>query len=378
MLGFIGYGKPGWIGLVWIVLLFVQDAYGDGGRVQGMYPGPMDMVKRQMFNELLSSDTPQLSWPPFPRLWLEKNRQEVITSNTYVGLKVPLAVATGGAKLNIQFRYGLKTTLVMISSRRKQSPKDPISESLDLVYATGTEEKQMLRWDEQKMMAFPDVRDEYPMVGLCAFEASLAVEKGKHLNFEVFGSGQTLEQANIETNTQSIFSNFFQVREDVSVSTYLDKVCDDVFRRDVEQFVLEDFSKMVVEKVVHSNPDSECQPGNSGGGDSTLAGDVSCLDWHRKKFPKTIQGITVARCELEVNGAHRCRLKSRHDVPCPLYMNKENGTYSETRTKSHRLHATRGILENPCDRQSGLKCKMDREPWKVFGVPFWAGVGRCS
>ncbi|MCB0386822.1 MAG: hypothetical protein KDD43_15615, partial [Bdellovibrionales bacterium] len=207
---------------------------------------------------------------------------------------------------------------------------------------------------------------------------SLAVEKGKHLNFEVFGSGQSLEQANIETNTQSIFSNFFQVRGDVSVSSYLDKVCDDVFRRDVEQFVLEDFSKMVIEKVVHSNPDSECEPPNGSNNGSTLAGDTSCLDWHRKRFPKAIQGISVARCELQRDGAHRCRLKSRQDIPCPLYMSKDDGTYSEYRTQTHRLHATRGILENPCDQVSGLRCKMDREPWKVFGIPFWAGIGRCA
>lgn len=377
---FLGYGKPIWTGVFLVVLLLIQDAWGDpkGGRVQALYPGPMDMVKRQIFNELLSAETPQLSWPPFPRLWLEKHRQRVITTNTYIGLKIPIAVASGGAKLNIQFKYGLKTTFTLISSRRKAESSDPISESLGLEFAKGDKEKQMLRWDPQYKMSFPDVRDDYPMVGLCAFEASLAIDTGKTLNFEVLGSGASVEHSDIETNSHSIFSNFFQVRPDVSVAAYLDTVCDQVFRQDVEQFVLQDFSKVVIEKVVHANPKSECAPPRGPEGASSLAGDASCLDWHRKNFHRTVQNTTTARCELQKDGAHRCELRSKVGGACPIYLNSRTGTYSETRDDESRLRVTQGYLENPCDETSGLRCQLVSEPWMVWGVPLWSGKGRCQ
>lgn len=345
------------------------------GAMSSVTNGVSDGARKQIYRDLLSAETPQLSWPAFPRIWMERTKTEYVSSNTSLGLQVP--VLDTGVKLSINYRYGLKTTLVIMSSLRRFN--GVLAPGASIVQADANSESTILRWDEQRNLAYPDVKDDYPMVGFCSYEASLTSDTFKRLGFEIAGNGQAFEQGTVETGAQTLFSNFFQVRGDISVRAYLEDVCGRIFKENIQKAVISDFSKIVLEKVVHDNPNSECTPPNGGVRDALVAetGDVSCLEWHAQQ-PDPIRKITVPRCEMRYDGAYRCVARARANTACSMYMDAKTGKRSETYVGRKVVRLTPGDYEYKCDGYLGLKCEMVSEPTMVFGQPFLSGKAICK
>lgn len=338
-------------------------------------------AKNELFRQLLSAETESLSWPAFPRIWIERSIQTFKASNTSLGMNVP--VLDSGAKLSIGFRYGLKTTFILISSLRRsdqQVGRGPLDSFSPL--AEGTDPKKVeasiVHWDENQKVAFPKIRDGYPMVGFCAFEASLQMDKTGKAELNAIALSQSVEGGETEMIQQILFSNFFQVRSDISIRDYLEDVCGNIFRDQVERSVVDDFSKMVVEKVLLRNPKHQCEPPAAGEDPAALEiGDPSCLEWHNSYYSRAIRKMTVPRCILGRTGAYQCQLRARENKSCSLYMDAKTGKRSETITSRSSVRITGGDFSFPCDRTKGLRCQLTHEPWMFLGEAFLPGSSIC-
>lgn len=345
--------------------------------LQAVQPGSSESLRQQLFFQLLGTSTPQLQWPAFPRIWLERNKVESKTSNTSLGLKIPIISA--GTKVSVHFRYGLKTSLVIMSSMRREGAVNqslPIENGISGRSLTSDEATtyEILKWDENNIAVYPNVKEGYPMVGFCSFEASLTVDKHWEGGVDIFGSGQSFETNDVDISSYTLFSNFFQVDPNISVDSYINEVCNKIFRKEAEPVVINDFSKLVIEKVVKIHPRSDCKIVQQ---INTSVGDSTCLDWHRE-FSGPIQRMTMPRCELQFDGAQKCVLKAREGVSCPLYQNKDTKNLSEYITSRRDQKITESSYAYPCDQKSGLSCKLESAPTMLGGVVAWPGSARCS
>jgi hypothetical protein len=341
-----------------------------------------DSAKEDLFRQLLGTETPALSWPAFPRIWVERSITHSKQSNTSLGFQVP--VVNTGAKLSIGFRYGLKTTLMIVSSLRpftdRQSPPVDLSEALATNVDRRKVEASIIHLDPVTNVTYPRVRDGYPMIAFCSFEANLTMDKTGKTEIDFMGSGQSFEAAEVEVIQQTLFSNFFQVRPDISVRAYMEDVCGRIFRESVETQVVDDFSKMIVEKVLARNPNHQCEPPDPRIPDEVRVelGDASCLEWHRRSHGSAIRRSTVPRCQLRADGAYRCQVKARAGSSCPLYMSSESGKISENFSNRRMVRVAGYKFDVPCDKTQGLTCQMVSEPWMVLSQPAFLGRAVCA
>lgn len=346
-------------------------------------------VKRNIFRELLSSDAPQLNWPSFPRSWVEKWTKNSYASNTSVGLKV----AGNGATASVDYSYGVKTTMVLITTTRKLNQSSNNNDSRSVATATSDLEEMItdepmsvqeaerdgiLHFDYNLNKAFPNVREGSPMVGFCSYEVSLVITKDKHggINFPVFS--QSLSVASSEGMTNTFYSNFFQIRKDVSMHDYLNVYCNRYFRESVEGLVHRDFSKLVLEYFTYNNPKNECQPHDSD--KNNPKGDYQCMDWHNN-LPIVHRKLTVPRCEMQQNGVHRCVAKAKKNSWCRSYYDKKANRYT-AQTNGRRLQLATADRFNTyafsCDKDTGLSCQIEKEPIIFKGVVVWGGKATCQ
>lgn len=335
-------------------------------------PGSIENMRQPIINDLISSEIPELESPPNPRIWTEHTKSDIVVSNTKLGSKVPILEL--GGKLSLEFKYALKTSFVMISSKRKAEKIRQRKKNAKQEEATVSEE--VLNFDETTFQTYPNVRPGYPMVGFCVFEASLAIERAREGGFN-FVVEESAKKGTVETMSNAIFSNFFQLKGDVPVNDYLEKVCNGIFKTEVEPMVVSDFSKLVMEKIVGQNPTSNCTPSNSP--EDIETGDASCLDWHNKNYSQTIRHLTVPRCTLQQNGTHRCRLKAREGAACRVYVDPRTKIFSTTFTSfDHTILATENHFAYSCDQKAGLSCVMEKDPVLLHGVPLISGRARCK
>lgn len=346
----------------------------EAGAILSFVPGSIENMRQPIINDLVSTDMPKLDPPNFPRFWTERTKSEIVVSTTKLSAKIP--VVDLGAKLNMEFRFGLKTSFVMISSKRKSEKghsKKPVAKSVILA----NEDDEVLVMDESTFLSYPNVRPGYPMVGFCVFEASLSMEKTMEGGFN-FIVEETNKRGSVETMSNAIFSNFFQVRGDVPVSTYLDGVCRGIFKKEVETVVVNDFSKLVIEKLVSQNPKSDCSPSRPTEED-IVNGDQSCQEWHATNFSAPVRHLTVPRCMLQANGVHRCRLKARAGTACNMYLDPATMQYSETfKSFDRTVLATEEHYAYSCDKKANLSCVLEKEPILLRGLPIYSGKARCQ
>lgn len=358
-----------------------QNGQMQSSRIQAMVPSTSEGLKYQIIRQLVGSDTPSMTWPPFPRLWLERAETDFYTSNTAFGINIPVLKMGPSGKLSIEFRYALKTSLIVISSKRKKS--DPVEMNQSVSPATQEEEFQMLRYDAKRHITYPNVREEFPMVAMCVFEASLAIESLGQTQVDLLTFSQSVGKGKIKSGTHSTFSNFIQLDPNLPINYYLNDVCGQYFRNEVERSLINDFSNTVSEIVIANNPKSECKPDYDSEIDNTK-GDASCADWHNKNYTSLIQKLTIPRCELQVNGAHKCVLKARENTMCPMYSDPRTQKYSEVYDPgSTSVKATDSNFEFECDKKQGLSCEMQKEPTTLAGpisrlkIPFFKGEAKC-
>lgn len=334
-------------------------------------PSDTQMLGAPTISDLVNADVPELDTPDFPRLWTRRDIGDVIKSNTKFGTKIP--VVDLGGKLSIEFRYNLKTTFFIISSTRKKEKNSHGAASKTAEAPTQSDE--VLNFDETTMLTYPKVLPGYPMVGICVYEASLDIEKTVEGGFD-FIIGEKFEKGKLNGMGSSRFSNYFQLRGDIPVKTYLESVCGNTFKKQMEPSVINDLSKMVMEVVIGGNLHSDCTPSRSV--EDVENGDASCMAWHQD-FPENIRHLTVPRCMLQHTGVHRCRLKAREGTACDMYVDPVTKTFKETfKSFDRTILATEDNFAYSCDKKLGLSCIMEKEPTLLRGVPLMLGRARCQ
>lgn len=357
-----------------------------GERQAAIFPNPSgfqaitsgrDLSQKDViFRTLLSAKGKDLDWPGFPRAWHEQSQSEFLTSNTALGLS-----ASGlGYTASIDYKYSLKTALVIIASNR---PADNLNANNPGEIAAQAIENplefEIFRYDPATHRSLPNVRPGYPMVAFCAFEASLNYTTSQKGGLTFVGSGQTVESGTLHTVSHSLFSRFLQVDGTSSPTEMLDQVCKAQFRKQVEQYVKRDFSRAVSEVMAYSGPANECQEDTKRDGEN---GDAQCMGWfERLPLAAGIKAHTVPRCLLTRSGVHRCAVAHKADGNCPMVMEKSTGRTISPELKvfgENYTQATNGAYEFTCDKKRGLSCKVIQAPKALFNVPWWDGVARCA
>lgn len=323
-------------------------------------PGVRDSLKLQVLEDNLNAENTQLSWPPLPRAWLEYASTFYIQTNTFVGFRAnpsffeisPIIAS----KLSFDFRYQVKSAFVMIVSR------DQNTESL-------------FRFDGERMRTYPNPTQERPLVGLCIYESQFTYDRNLGFSVDVVGSGQSVTEGETQSITNTHFSQFFQIDFETAVDQY-QHICETTYREQIEEQVNLDFSRQVMNYMFYNHPQSNCSPSFD---ENPPDGDPSCSEWFEDNIHPATRRITVARCELQNRGVHRCVLKARNEgISCPLYWTSE-GIQSTRRTRRDPVVTpdSWGYPSYPCDESQGLQCQVEREPWMVAGVPIFKGEGRC-
>lgn len=326
-----------------------------------LFTGASPQLKNELLEQSLLMNDSKISWPSLPRAWVEYASVDYVQSNTNVGFRLNpsvFGISAGIAnKLFFDYRYQLKSSFVILVSRDQKN-------------------KGLFKFDEKNMRTFPDATQERPMVGLCIFESQFVYDRGGSFNFELAGSGETLNKGSIETITSTHISQFFQIDPTMSVDQY-QNVCRTTYRDKIQDDVLTEFSRQIMNVVFHNHPQSSCKPEvDAQAGQS----DSSCQEWFDSSVPKNLKGLTLARCELQRGGTHMCVLKAKKaDVACPLYYNRQKGVVTERLTTRDVSVSEAGMdyPSFPCDRSSGLTCQVETQPWLLGGAPLRNGVGRC-
>ena len=348
-------------------------------RIQAVVSSHDKQMKHNVLRELISAQTTELSWPAFPRIWLERSNTQYIEANTSTGFKVPLI--NTGTKLSLSYRYELKSSLVIVSTvRREAQSTDFRSGEEELLLQSSDEQtydSQIVRLDETTYTTYPDVRPGRPMVAFCTFEATLVIDRSGQTQFDVFNNGAGAGSGTVETASQTFFSNFIQVQGDIPISKYLDVICGEVFKEGVQDYVLSDFSKIVIEKVMHNHPDSECSPAADSHTYSASLGDSSCFSWHESSVDKITRDQTVPRCQLQYDGSHRCELRAKEGQLCPMYHSSRKNLFS-SQPKKGFYPVTSRYFEHTCDTSQGLTCGFDQNPLFIGSMFFWYGVATCK
>lgn len=320
--------------------------------------------------------TTALQWPPLPRAWLEYASTEYITSNTFLGFKAnPFLFSfksTVAAKLSFDFKYQVKSSFVVITSRSISSENS----------------KSLFKFDEDKMKSYLTVSESTPMVGLCIYEVQFAYDKGAIFNFEVLGSGQSLNKGKIESITNTHFSNFFQIKADstetestnssslYSIDSYKDK-CNRIYKQKIEQQVNTDISKQIMSLVFHNHPKSQCTPDSE---TADLAGDSTCKDWFNSEVHPMVKKMTVPRCVLKAGGIHACELRAKaEDISCPLYVNPDDSYSDVPINRASKIITTRNSLfpNYVCDEKAHLTCEVISKPTFIGKIQLGAAKARC-
>jgi hypothetical protein len=318
----------------------------------------------------------QLQWPPLPRAWLEYSSTSYMSSNTFVGFKATPTLfgfnSLIASKLSFDFRYQVKSSFVAIASRSVK-PKDA---------------GNLFKFDDKRMKSYLSISKDTPLVGLCIYEVQFAYDRGSNFNFEILGSGQSLNSGEIQTITNTHFSQFFQISENknssenterssLSIDKYQHK-CNQIYKKRLKQQVEVDFSKQIMNFVFHNHPQSTCKPTFD---ELHPEGDPTCKQWFEQNIHSTIQKLSVPRCVLQPGGTHGCELRAKKEnVSCPVFIHSDN-TYSDI---PHEIGAKKVSTRNihipnfPCDETLGLVCELESEPFFIGKQSFGTATARCQ
>lgn len=336
--------------------------------------GALSDWRRQNFDSIFAMDNAQLDWPQMPRDWVEHNVSRQYSSNTAIGIRSSYSNPVWtNFKSTIEFRYNVKTAFIIVASR---SPAN----------SPASTQPGPVRFDVGRYAAYPNVQPRSPMVGMCAFEMSFNIDSGRSNATEVALPGGIVPYLNQTTTTNAVrgyvhthFSPFFQLDGDISVETYLNGVCDGIFRARKQEMMIAQATGQILSMFWNYNPRSSCRPPSPEQG-RLVEGDPSCMAWFNT-FNSSVRSLTMPRCEFQSNGSHQCVLRARREgVRCTLVLDPTTGQYvSELPTSrtSVRTVTTNPVHAYPCDRSTGLECQMARAPRSIGGLRLTDGEARC-
>jgi|GEM_PF-3486755 hypothetical protein len=331
---------------------------------QAMAFNPTLDANRTVLNELLGTNTPQYQWPAFPRTWFQMEKAKTQETTTTFGGHLNLKIASAAGKVGVQYAYGQKISLIVVSSLRKSSA---VTE--DLSQSPEEDLNQVTYFDPHTNQRYFNVNEDYPMVGFCAYEMSLKIGKTKDGSLSFLGVGQTLALNEYQAETIVLYSNFFQIKKDLSVQGHMQENCESNFLQRARPYVEDDFARIVMEYFTLYHPNNQCRLGGPTGEN----GDEDCLTWHQRGFDPITRKTTVPRCEQQSDGVSRCVVRAKKGFSCPLYMDRHNRF---TDVFQPYQNVTFNDYAHTCDQ--GLKCTMDRNPLALGSLVMWPGAATCK
>lgn len=335
------------------------------------------IVRQHLANK---KEEPQLNWPPFPRVWMERTSSRTESSSTSIGFNLGVGSGpnVGPFKLpgfstqnknSFDYRYNITTSLILISSTGTQS-LDPTTARVHEDFDQAAQDELFLTSKPGTSLVYPLIADNKPMVGLCYFEMTLSQDDTHSKGVEMFGSSSSSTTGTNESGKVSRFSNFFQIQPDVAVESYHYDICAKLFKKQVEESVLKTFSLLV-----YQMKNNYCTPPPAN--DIDPAGDLSCMNWY-SKFHKTTRHGTTPRCEQQQNGGYRCVLRTKAGNQCRLYKDKNNARSENFDFKRFNTPLTTSYVGIGCDKAMKQTCQMKSEPTLLLGVPLIQGTARCQ
>lgn len=319
-----------------------------GSGINVITQGATTTNRATIFSTLLGANG-SAGWPAYPRLWYEEFDADVVISNTYWHPK--LMALNGG--IEIEYKYGRKTTLVMVTSTQTTTAAGSKHELIE------ANDFQVVRSDPKLHRTVPVFRKGVPMVGFCSFELSLVTTKGVSGGFELLGAGSKLEKQKAHGAVYTIYSKFFEIPQGLTVSDIFATYCNNEFEKKIRAQAETNFIPVIVEQTVWSNPRSTCTP-------TTIKnenGDASCQEWFNG-FDRVRKHVSVARCETQRSGVSMCVLKAKPTMRCPLYEDRAGKVYTDV-TKFGLQELTKNTFAFQCDQ--GSTCTMTAPPTRIFG-----------
>lgn len=335
--------------------------------------------------ELLNtrSDT-KLFYPPFPRTWIERyssENTETTTTASFDTSKIALAISTFGGPLSapfaavlngvqlgykneqsIKYTYSKQTTLmVMTSWRQFQDPTKPSKKSdkvpNDILLHSVIVQKPDLQ-------TYFKVTDDYPLLGMCKYEMSLAIQKTSANTFS-FLLGSNAQGENVfDGMSYTVYSNFFQIESHIPIQDYLHVRCGESFAEAVQFLVQSEFNKMVTSNFAHYHPKSECTWSPPSSKTPQRGGDSDCFNWFNKLNSYGVDKRTlVPRCVLGEEGYPVCVAKTIKNGYCPLYSSRGRISAKEPKSWERQLNpldslgTLGGKRLHQCDH--GLQCVLE-------------------
>ncbi len=298
-----------------------------------------DLIEYQLLNSDNLSE--QINWPALPRIWAPRYISKTLEGEVSVGA---LAFSTG-VKASFNYKYNVKTTLWLISSTRPVNSKSYVEK---VSYSMNDDDDFFIEGD--RGLLYPNVRDEFPIVGLCIYEVSLDLTNSKKGFFDFFGNGFSLMSQDAVGGSFATWSNFFNTKSTTAVSTYLSRNCEGFFNKNVKDYTERNFSKLAVELYSMYNPKNTC----SISAERTELGDSDCMAWHARRSSR-VREATVPRCEMNQSGVSKCVLKSARRRGCTLWQDDNDKLSSTNPDGSYKL-ATNTVFNNECDY--GLTCRI--------------------
>ncbi|MEK6555693.1 MAG: hypothetical protein AABZ31_10660 [Bdellovibrionota bacterium] len=330
-----------------------------GAGINMAVPGLATSNHASIFDKLLNVGTNNPSWPAFPRIWHEESNLETVETSTYFMPSVK--VLNGGVEAD--YKYGSKTTLVLMSSLHRQGAAAGDTTE-DAAY-------QMVRLDPESKRVYPNLRPGYPMVGFCSFELQLTLSNGQSFGIEMFNAGSRLKHTQVRSITHTVFSKFFAIPANMPIQSIMNNYCADTFVKHVRPYAEKNFVPVVVEEIFLHSPSNQCHPNPK----DSASGDVECMKWFAG-FDRLKQHTTVPRCETLKGGFNVCRLKAKAANRCPLYKDKTGKAYTDV-TKHGLQELTKTNNAFSCDK--GLTCQMTKPPtMTVFDLVLFKGEAFCK
>lgn len=301
-------------------------------------PNATEQSKDDTMQELLGTNKPALSYPAFPRTWVEMSLINNQDSNTSYGFStqalskvLPLSIIPGltaavkagvGVEYNINYRYSITTTFIAMTSLRRLNPsakensKEPYA--LDLSGQPRNELRSIIEWDAEGKRNYFKVDDDYPMLGLCKFDMSLQIANSKKGTVDFLIGSHSEAQEEVQSFSYSVYSNFFQIEKNVPIQDYLRVKCKENFSYAVRYVVETDFNKLIAEYFAHYHPSAECELPQ---GKLDPKGDATCKDWFNNSFKVAgyYRQFTVPRCAQNADGIPKCGVRGKETTRCPLY-----------------------------------------------------------
>lgn len=298
-----------------------------------------DIVEFQLLNaQQLSS---QINWPALPRIWVPRYISRSFEGEVSVGANIYFT----GVKASFNYKYNVKTTLWLISSTR---PTNSLPGPVPQVSFNMSENEDFFI-QGNKGLLYPNVREHFPIVGLCIYEISLDLTNTRRGFFDFFGTGLNLLSQDAVGGSFATWSNFFNTQKDTPVKTYLSRDCEGFFNKNVKDYTERNFSKLAVELYSLYHPKNTC----SVNGESTDVGDTDCMEWHSRLSSRKKEA-TVPRCEMNNKGISHCVLKSKQKAQCPLWYDTRKN-YTSTNINGDLELATSSLVSRECDY--GLTCR---------------------